>query len=144
MQLVTDQQAAQASDFIQAKLRDLNRRGSALIVDDNVNDRKLMAQTLKDYSDERNLNLFIAEAADGIEAMELLKHQKFDIIFMDIKMPRMDAYQFMDKFINGTPVVFVTGAIPSSDDIVKALRRGIITIMEKPATINALQSVMGR
>ena len=61
---------------------------NVLIVDDNATNRKLLRVTLQSEG-HRTL-----EAADGVEAMEVLQSHPVDAIVSDILMPRMDGYRF--------------------------------------------------
>ncbi len=58
-----------------------------LVVDDNAINRKVAIRMLKAY----NFNLH--EASSGVEAIELVKHQSFDMILMDHMMPEMDGIE---------------------------------------------------
>ena len=58
-----------------------------LIVDDNLINRKIAKGMLKDYGFQ------IDEAESGQEAIDLVKEQKYDIIFMDHMMPEMDGME---------------------------------------------------
>ena len=58
-----------------------------LIVDDNLINRKIAQGMLKDYGFQ------IDEAESGQEAIDLVKEQKYDIIFMDHMMPEMDGME---------------------------------------------------
>ncbi len=55
-----------------------------LVVDDGVENRQLLQVLLGD------VGLQVSEAADGLEALEQLAHHPFDLVLMDMQMPRMD------------------------------------------------------
>jgi chemotaxis protein histidine kinase CheA len=57
-----------------------------LVVDDSPTIRKLLVRTLKD------LGWQPAEAKDGAEALEAIRHKRPDIVLADIEMPRLDGY----------------------------------------------------
>lgn len=57
-----------------------------LIVDDEANIRRVV----REYAEFENYNVF--EAADGMMAVELVKENDYDIIIMDVMMPRLDGY----------------------------------------------------
>ena len=73
---------------LQACIRALSRHRekAILLVDDNDINRQIAAAWLK------KAGLSIVEAADGLEAVERVRQQRFDAILMDIQMPGMDGY----------------------------------------------------
>jgi two-component system chemotaxis response regulator CheY len=65
-----------------------------LIVDDNKNNRLTLQFILEDFEeDQEDVSLELFYAQDGIEAVQMCKDDKFDIIFMDIMMPNMDGIE---------------------------------------------------
>ena len=58
-----------------------------LVVDDNDINRKVISYLLKD------LNANVLEAKDGLESVELTADKQFDLILMDIRMPKMDGIE---------------------------------------------------
>lgn len=63
-----------------------------LIVDDEKYNRKLIVALLK------NSDALIFEAENGKVALDILKEKEIDLVFLDLKMPVMDGYEFMEKF----------------------------------------------
>ena len=57
---------------------------SILVVDDTRSMRKMVAAVLQGAGYE------VAEAGDGVEALELARHRVFDLVVTDHNMPRMD------------------------------------------------------
>lgn len=64
--------------------------GSVLIVDDDQNNVMLFKILLESFRFEYNINLEIHTAHDGYTCIELVKHNNYDIIFMDINMIGID------------------------------------------------------
>ena len=103
-------------------------KGSALVVDDNIAFRHTFVQLL---SQQRWAGVAVE---GGQQALEQLKERDFDLIFMDLKMSKMNGVETMAKireFNQSTPVVFVT-AYPDSDLMERALALGPITVLRKP------------
>jgi len=76
-----------------------------LIVEDEPNQRELYAEELMESGYE------IEQASNGIEAMDLIKKQSFDLVIMDIRMPEMDGIETLGKIINEPkkiPVIIYT------------------------------------
>lgn len=62
-----------------------------LIVDDEPNILILMEQALEKLEDDYNVQLLLAK--NGIEALELVKAEKPDLIFLDVMMPKMSGLE---------------------------------------------------
>jgi len=101
-----------------------------LAIDDSKLNRAIIKKTLK------NLDLEVDEASDGEEGLEKLKHKEYDLILVDIIMPKLDGFGFLSAFksIIGKkfiPVILMTG----SDDLnskIKGLRIGADDFLLKP------------
>ncbi|MEQ8171236.1 MAG: response regulator, partial [Candidatus Eremiobacterota bacterium] len=65
-----------------------------LIVDDEPYMRILMEQALEDFID-KDVTIFTAE--NGVKAIEVIKKEKPDLVFLDIMMPEMDGYDVCSK-----------------------------------------------
>jgi PAS domain S-box-containing protein len=103
-----------------------------LIVDDIAVNRKLLCAILEAEGHS------IMEAADGAEALVVLKHEKVDAIISDILMPRMDGYRFCyevrtSEHLRHLPFIFYTSSYTSSSDEKLALEMGADKFLTKPA-----------
>ncbi len=110
-----------------------------LIVDDSKINLKVANQILKPY------NFEITNADSGFEALDILESQTFDLIFMDIMMPKMDGVETLHKLkkINGfnIPVVALTAdAIDGMEE--KYLNSGFDDYLSKPIDKNQLDRVL--
>lgn len=86
-----------------------------LVVDDDEAFRYIVRQFLS------GANYVIAEAADGLQALEYLRHQSPDIVLLDISMPVMDGFEFLQRLSVAVPkvtssVVVTTSAILDAND----------------------------
>ncbi|MBE9225246.1 response regulator [Phormidium sp. LEGE 05292] len=61
-----------------------------LIVDDEPHIRLLLEQTLEDLEDE---GVEILTASNGEDALEIIKTQKPDLVFLDVMMPKMNGFE---------------------------------------------------
>ncbi|MEM9978809.1 MAG: response regulator [Cyanobacteria bacterium P01_D01_bin.2] len=61
-----------------------------LIVDDEAHIRVLMEQTLEDLEDH-GVELLLA--ANGVEALELIKSKRPDLVFLDVMMPKLNGFE---------------------------------------------------
>jgi len=105
-----------------------------LIVDDDKSIRK----TLRDILEFEKYE--VDEAADGLECIVKIKQQSFDVIIMDVKMPRMDGMEAIEKVQNlspDTPVVMISGH-GNIDTAVEAVKKGAFDFIQKPPDLNRL------
>jgi two-component system, sensor histidine kinase len=126
--------ADEAGDAVEEAV---SRSFLALVVDDNATNR-VVAQTL--------VEMFggASEAAeDGVEAVEAAKSGRFDLILMDIKMPRMDgveatrAIRALPGKAGATPIIALT-ANAGPEDAQTYLAAGMVDVVEKPMKAEAL------
>lgn len=107
-----------------------------LIVDDEKDTRKLVRLTL-----ERR-GWAVQEAAGGEEALELLGKEHFDLVLLDIMMPRVSGYDVLqrmraDERRRTTKVVFLT-AKGRSDEVDYGLELGADGYIVKPFSTREL------
>lgn len=112
-----------------------------LIVDDNATNR-VVAQALCEM-----FGCTSETAEDGVEALEAVQERRFDLILMDIKMPRMDGVQATQaiRALTGPardiPIVALT-ANADPDDAKKYLTIGMAAVVEKPIKPERLRMAM--
>lgn len=112
---------------------------TVLIVDDEPFMRLLLEQTMEDL-EEKGVQILIAE--NGREALEIIKQEEPDIVFLDVMMPEMDGYETcrivkrewnMDK----VHIVLLT-AKGQEFDRKKGLEEGADEYMTKPFDPDAI------
>jgi two-component system copper resistance phosphate regulon response regulator CusR len=105
--------------------------------------------------DEKNLNRLIAEAMEdegygvdrcfnGLEAMEYMDCAVYDVVILDILMPRMSGLELVKKLRgrgDNTPVVFLT-SLDSVEDRVAGLDSGGDYYLVKPFVMDELVAVV--
>jgi two-component system OmpR family response regulator len=108
--------------------------GRILVVDDELGVRELICESL------RLSNYETQEAADGLQALAFLRKEKFDLIILDINMPKLDGLQLLEKIRKeeiATPALLLS-ARSDKDDVTKGLRVGADDYMTKPFSIEEL------
>jgi DNA-binding NtrC family response regulator len=88
----------------------------------------------------------IEEAAHGEEAVLKVRNTSFDLVILDIKMPRMDgieALKEIQKIDPGMPVVMIT-AYGNSKIAMQAVREGAYDYFNKPFDVNEIRIVIKR
>ena len=80
-----------------------------LIVDDEAPARQRLRRLLDPFVEDGRLTL-VGEAADGVEALDLLEDEPVDLLFLDIQMPELDGFAVLDRLppTNRPAVVFTT------------------------------------
>jgi len=119
----------------------LNSQPHVLIVDDNATNR-VVAQALCEM-----FGCTSECAEDGVEAVEAVSSRRFDLILMDIKMPRMDGVQATQaiRALPGveseTPIVALT-ANADPADAKHYLAIGMASVVEKPIKPERLRAAI--
>ncbi|MFN4296026.1 MAG: response regulator [Brevundimonas sp.] len=109
----------------------LQSQPHVLIVDDNATNR-VVAQALCEM-----FGCTSETAEDGLEALEAVQSTRYDLILMDIKMPRMDgvaatlAIRALDGPVSRTPIIALT-ANADPDDARRYVASGMASVVEKP------------
>ena len=82
-----------------------------LVVDDVEDNRGLIVENFSESAVQ------IVEAENGLEAVNLVKQQQFDLILMDIRMPVMDGYQSAKeiKSFSSVPIVALTASVMTDE-----------------------------
>jgi CheY-like chemotaxis protein len=116
-----------------------------LIVDDIATNRKLLRVTLEA---EGHTTL---EAADGVEALQILARETVDALISDILMPNMDGFRLCHEIrkserLHALPFIIYTSTYTSPDDMKLAQTIGADKYLTKPAPVaavlDALREVM--
>ncbi|MGC2163099.1 MAG: response regulator [Silvibacterium sp.] len=108
---------------------------SALIVDDSSVMRKIVERALR-QTGLAFTNVF--EASSGVEALEVLRRQRVDLILSDINMPNMDGLEFLrqlraQNLAPDVPVVMITTE-SSEEHVREAIVAGAQSYIRKPFT----------
>ena len=115
------------------QMSDTTAKRTVLVAEDESLIRMDIVETLIDFGFD-----VIAEAADGIEAVELAKSKKPDIIVMDIKMPNLDGISAAEQMqALRIPIVLLT-AFSQKELVERASEAGAMAYVVKPFTPNDL------
>lgn len=103
-----------------------------------VDDEKSIRNTLRDILEFEKYE--VDEASDGMECLVKLKQNKYDVLVMDIKMPKMDGMEALERIqllSPDTPVVMISGHA-NIDTAVEAVKKGAFDFISKPPDLNRL------
>ena len=112
-----------------------------LIVEDYEDTRSFMKIILEGYGYE------VIEAADGVQAIESIKHHFPDLILMDVSMPVMDgltATKTIRKFKNAAEIPIIAVTAHGKDFYEKAIEAGCNDLISKPIDFDSLEPVLNK
>lgn len=105
-----------------------------LIADDEKSIRKTLREILE-YESYK-----VDEAEDGAKALAMLTEGDYDCALLDIKMPKMDGMEVLDKLQGtdcDTPIIMISGH-GSVENAVEAVKKGAYDFIQKPPDLNRL------
>ncbi|MBV8756918.1 MAG: response regulator [Deltaproteobacteria bacterium] len=81
-------------------------RSCVLVCDDNADMREYLARILGDHCD-------VVQAGDGVEALDLARERRVDLVIADVMMPRLDGFGLLrelrrDDRLRGTPLIMLS------------------------------------
>jgi two-component system, NtrC family, nitrogen regulation response regulator NtrX len=106
-----------------------------LVIED---DNKIRA-ILKEILEEKNHD--VDEAPDGMEGFKKLEHGVYDLCLCDIKMPKMDGLEVLEKSKEaGIPTNFIIISAHGTIDVaVEAVKKGAFDFLQKPFDLGRLE-----
>jgi two-component system, NtrC family, nitrogen regulation response regulator NtrX len=105
-----------------------------LIIDDERAIRKTLGEILS-YEGYK-----IEEASDGEEGLKKFREKAFDVVLCDIKMPKLDGIEFLDKAREANPdvpIIMISGH-GTIETAVEAVKKGAFDYISKPPDLNRL------
>lgn len=103
-----------------------------------IDDEKSIRDTLKEILEYEDHKVDLAE--DGEEGLEKFKNNKYEIILLDIKMPKKDGIEVLEDIFSvstDTPVIMISGH-GNIDTAVESIKKGAYDFIEKPLDLNRL------
>lgn len=113
---------------------------SILVVDDEPNIRFVLSEVMRREGYE------FREACDGLEALQLVQKNHFDIVVMDIRMPRLDGMAAMEKMLALKPelIVLLITAHGTEKTAFEAVQKGAYDFFTKPFDLTEVRVVLRR
>ena len=105
-----------------------------LIIDDEASIRNTLREILE-YEKYQ-----VDEASDGEIGLEMLENNKFDVVLCDIKMPKLDGIEVLERSISSgidTPFIMIS-AHGTIETAVEATKKGAFDFIQKPPDLNRL------
>ena len=103
-----------------------------------IDDERAIRKTLCDILNFEGYK--VKEAIDGEEGLKMFQEKNYDVVLCDIKMPRMDGLEFLDKAtaINpDVPIIMVSGH-GNIETAVDAVKKGAFDYISKPPDLNRM------
>jgi DNA-binding NtrC family response regulator len=102
-----------------------------------IDDEQSIRNTLREILEYEKFT--VKDAADGMIALEMIDKEAFDAILCDIKMPKMDGIEVLDKILDqvDTPVIMISGH-GTIETAVEAIKMGAYDYIAKPLDLNRL------
>lgn len=110
-----------------------------------VEDEERMQEIIKDYFEIKECEVICVD--DGIEALEILESESFDLVLLDIMMPKLDGFSVCERIrkdemegsLNGSdiPIIFIT-AKSDEDDNLYGYKLGADDYITKPFSLKVL------
>ncbi len=111
-----------------------------LVVDDDRNSRESLGRALR----RDGYEILVAE--NGKVALEVARENEVDLVLTDLKMPGLDGLDFLESLRVVRPDVpaILISAFASVDTAVKAVRRGVSDVLEKPIRLRDVRRAIKR
>lgn len=111
--------------------------GKILVIDDE----KAIRYSLKDIIEYENH--IVEEASDGIIGLSMIEKADYDLVFCDIKMPKMDGIEVLEKALAIKNIRFcMISGHGTIETAVECLKKGAIDYIEKPIDLNKLLKIL--
>ncbi|MCO6175586.1 sigma-54 dependent transcriptional regulator [Flavobacterium sp. NRK F10] len=107
-----------------------------LVIEDEAAIRRVLSKILSEESDTYE----VEEAEDGLQGVEKIKNEDYDLVLCDIKMPKMDGVEVLEavkKIKPETPMVMISGH-GDLETAVNTMRLGAFDYISKPPDLNRL------
>jgi len=116
----------------------MSNKIKALVVDDEA----VMRDTMSDWLREKGYN--VATVCSGMEAIEKIKTESFNVAFVDMKMPGLDGIEVLRavKRINPDTAVIIMTAYATIETAIRAMKEGAYNYLVKPFSLDEVELIM--
>ncbi|MBM3167769.1 MAG: sigma-54-dependent Fis family transcriptional regulator [Bacteroidetes bacterium] len=103
-----------------------------------IDDERSIRISLREILEYENYE--VLEAQDGIEGLQKIKKEEFDLVLCDVKMPKMDGIEVLEqaKNLEKCPQFIMISAHGSIETAVEATKKGAFDFIPKPPDLNRL------
>jgi CheY-like chemotaxis protein len=83
----------------------------------------------------RAAGFVVMNVADGVEALDMLRHHDVDVLLLDLGLPRMNGPELLERLVDPPPVVVVSGFEHDDEaDIRYRFQRCVVDCLHKPVS----------
>ncbi len=109
-------------------------KGHVLVVDDEVAITDLITEVLSIAGYQ------VTTSPDGLEALNQIRRSKFDLILLDVNLPKVDGFAVLEKIRESAPTqpIIMISARIDKDDVTRGLRLGADDYVRKPFSVEEL------
>jgi class 3 adenylate cyclase len=112
--------------------------GHILVADDNAVSRKLIIRALEEQGHT------VISAEHGMQALETVRSQPFDVVLLDILMPERDGYEVLESLkadpdLRHLPVIMIS-AVDELDSVIRCIEMGATDYLLKPFNVALLRA----
>ena len=109
-------------------------KGQILVIDDEQAIRDLISEVLNIAGYE------VSIAADGLDGLNKIRKQKYDLIILDVNLPKLDGFTILEKVRESAPTqpIIMISARTDKDDVTHGLRLGADDYVRKPFSVEEL------
>jgi DNA-binding NtrC family response regulator len=103
-----------------------------------IDDEKSIRKTLREILEYEKYQ--VDEATEGMEGIAMIQKEKYDVVLCDIKMPKMDGIDVLEKLTEASidiPVIMISGH-GTIETAVEAVKKGAFDFIAKPLDLNRL------
>jgi len=108
----------------------MNSNGRILVVDDDFLNRVVLSTSLQEQGYE------VAMAENGVQALEMLGSEPFDVVLLDLVMPELDGFQVLERMkadsVQREIPVIVISALDEMESILRCIEMGATDYLPKP------------
>lgn len=103
-----------------------------------IDDEKSIRYTLREILEYEKY--IVEEAKDGEEGLEMITNNHYDVVLCDIKMPKMDGIELLDKIalLDKEVQIIMISAHGNIETAVEATKKGAFDFIQKPIDLNRL------
>lgn len=109
-------------------------KGHILVVDDEVAITDLITEVLNIAGYQ------VTTSPDGLDALNQIRRSRFDLILLDVNLPKVDGFAVLEKIRESAPTqpIIMISARIDKDDVTKGLRLGADDYVRKPFSVEEL------